>query len=138
MLCFLSAFKPACICLQEVGNSRFLSQSQFKNIFLKNYKPIFRRADPKYPGKRGLFIGIHNSYAFSTENADFDFIISANIFSFWNTKCSIGNMYFPQLRWPEARTWAFDELKLWIGNHNNNTPALLVGDFNMQDSSKFH
>ena len=52
--------------------------------------------------------------------------------SFWNQKYSIGNIYFSQYRWPEARLNAFSEMEKWLSRHNKeNSPAVLLGDFNM-------
>eukprot|EP00833_Pecoramyces_ruminatium_P002775 jgi/Orpsp1_1/1176807/evm.model.c7180000059111.1 len=81
---------------------------------------------------RGLFIGIHSSCSYNEEPSIYNYIISVNITSFWNQKCSIGNIYFPQNRWPDARLNAFSELDQWLRSHSNiNFPAVLVGDFNM-------
>jgi len=62
----------------------------------------------------------------------YKYIISVNITSFWSQKCTIGNIYFPQSKWKEARLVAFDELSQWLRFHNRkNVPTVLVGDFNM-------
>jgi len=75
---------------------------------------------------RGLFIGVHSSCSFFQEPFLYKYIISVNITSFWNQKCTIGNIYFPQSKWKEAR------LVVLLNFHNRkNDPAVLVGDFNM-------
>jgi len=81
---------------------------------------------------RGLYIGVHKSCTFSSDPLIFKYIISINLFSFWGQKYTVGNMYFPQTRWKEARLTAFQELDQWLSSHtNDNHPAILVGDFNM-------
>ncbi len=132
VLYFISTFKPACLCFQEIGNSQFLCETKNSSPYLTNYKSIHRRYNPNVPGMRGLYIGIHKSCTFSPDPISFKYIISVNVFSFWNQKCSIGNIYFPQSRWKEARTIALQELNQWLSSHNSdNHPAILVGDFNM-------
>ena len=129
---FLSIFKPVCICLQEIGNSQFLCGNKLASPQLPNYSPVYRRANPKVPGMRGLYIGVHKSCSFSPEPLLYKYIISVTIPSFWSQRCTVGNIYFPQTRWAEARLTAFDELDKWLNAHNkNNHPAVLVGDFNM-------
>ena len=102
-------FKPVCICLQETGNSKFLSKGNSPSIF--GYESVFLRANSKIPGMRGLYIGVHNSCSCTAENANYNYIISVSLKLFWNQKCSIGNIYFPQSRWPEARLYAFSEME---------------------------
>ncbi|KAG4103614.1 hypothetical protein H8356DRAFT_1030255 [Neocallimastix lanati (nom. inval.)] len=85
-----SVFKLVCICLQETGNSKFLSNGNSPSIF--GYESVFLRANSKIPGMRGLYIGVHSSY--TAENAIYNYIISFSLTSFWNQKCSIGNIYF--------------------------------------------
>ena len=132
VLYFISIFKPVCICLQEIGNSSFLCNSESTSPHLLNYKHIHRRANPKVPGMRGLFIGVHNSCSFSPDPLTYNYIVSVNIYSFWSTKCTVGNIYFPQIKWKDARLLAFQELDSWLSSHNNlNHPVVLVGDFNM-------
>ena len=81
---------------------------------------------------RGLFIGVHSSCSFFQEPFLYKYIISENITSFWNQKCIIGNIYFLQSKWKEARLVAFDELSQWLRFHKRkNVPTVLVGDFNM-------
>jgi len=129
---FNNTFKPICVCLQEIGNSQFLCGNSFTSSNLPNYNPVYRRANPKVPGMRGLYIGVHNSCSFTPEPFLYMYIISVNIVSFWNQRCTIGNIYFPQLRWKAERITAFDELDKWLNSHNKpNHPAILVGDFNM-------
>ena len=63
---------------------------------LKNYKHFFKKANNEIPGKRGLFIGFHNSCQASLENNTYEYVISLYTYDFWNfTKCSIGNVYVP-------------------------------------------
>jgi len=129
---FNNTFKPICVCLQEIGNSQYLCGNSFTSPNLPNYNPVYRRANPKVPGMRGLYIGVHNSCSFTPEPFLYKYIISVNIVSFWNQRCTIGNIYFPQLRWKAERITAFDELDKWLNSHNKpNHPAILVGDFNM-------
>jgi hypothetical protein len=40
-----------------------------------------------------LYIGIHNSYQFTHDNFKYRYILSVNIISFWNVRCSLGNIY---------------------------------------------
>ncbi|KAG4101686.1 hypothetical protein H8356DRAFT_1653902, partial [Neocallimastix lanati (nom. inval.)] len=54
---------------------------------------------------------VYNSCSYTAENAIYNYIISVSLTSFWNQKCSIGNIYFPQYRWPEARLNAFSEME---------------------------
>lgn len=62
----------------------------------------------------------------------YNYILSVNLTSFWGKKCAVGNIYFPQKRWKEARLAAFDELEKWLKFHSkDNYPAVLMGDFNM-------
>jgi len=43
----------------------------------------------------------------------------------------------PQNRWPDARSKTFSELNQWLKSHtNNNSPTVLVGDFNMPFEKK--
>ena len=92
---FSSVFKPVCICLQEIGNSQFLCGNKLASPQLLNYKPVYRRANPKVPGMRGLYIGIHNSCPFSPDPLLYSYIISVTTTTFWNLRCTIGNIYFP-------------------------------------------
>jgi len=80
---FNSIFKPICIYLQEVGNSHFLNNFNSDYPFLPQYNFLIRRADPNIPGIRGLFIGIHKSCSFLPDPFEYNYIISANIISFW-------------------------------------------------------
>jgi exonuclease III len=126
-----SIFKPICICLQETGKSKYLPKD-VSSPLIPYYNSVFLRANPKIPGMRGLFIGVHSSCSFFQEPFLYKYIISVNITSFWNQKCTIGNIYFPQSKWKEERLAAFDELSQWLRFHNRkNVPAVLVGDFNM-------
>jgi len=119
-----SVFKPVCICLQETSNSKFLSNGNSPSIF--DYESVFLRANFKIPGMRGLYIGVHNSWSYTTENAIYNYIILVSLTSFWNQKCSIGNIYFPQYRWSETRLNAFSEIEKWLSSHNKeNSPAVL-------------
>jgi len=94
------------------------------------YNSIFLRA--KIPGMRGLYIGVPNSCSYVPESSNFNYIISVCLISFWNLKCSIGNIYFPQTRWTEVRLNAFSELDKWLRYHNKDKAlAVLMGDFNM-------
>jgi len=97
-------------------------------LYLPNYTPIHRRAYPKVPGMRGLYIGVHNSCSFTPEPFLYKYIISVTISSFWSKKCTIGNIYFPQSRWREEKLIAFDELDKWLKSHSkSNHPTILVG-----------
>jgi len=126
-----SVFKPACICLQEIGKSKLLPKDSNSPI-IPDYKSVYLRADPNIPGMRGLFIGVHTSCSFFQEPFIYKYIISVTITSFWNQKCTIGNIYFPQTKWKEERINAFVELSHWLNFHDkNDSPAILVGDFNM-------
>ena len=126
-----SIFKPVCICLQETGKSKYLPKD-VSSPLIPNYNSVFLRANPKTPCMRGLFIGVYSSCSFFQETFLYKYIISVNITSFWNQKCTIGNIYFPQNKWKEARLVAFDELSQWLRFHNRkNVPAVLVGDFNL-------
>ena len=88
---------------------------------------------------RDLYIGVHNSCSYVPESSNFNYIISVCLTSFWNQKCSIGNIYFPQTRWTEARLNAFSELDKWLRCHNkDNAPAVLMGDFNMPFEKKIN
>ena len=49
----------------------------------------------KIPGIYGLYIGIHNSCQFTNYNLEYRYILSVNIISFWDVRCSIGNIYIP-------------------------------------------
>jgi len=98
VLYFISTFKPVCLCFQEIGNSQFLCNTKNSSPYLTNYKTVHRRYNPKVPVMRGLYIGIYKSCTFSPDPITFKCIISVNLFSFWNQKCSIRNTYFPQSR----------------------------------------
>jgi len=130
VLYLTSIFKPACICLQETGTSKLLSQSISTPGFIKNYITVHQRANHNINGMRGLYIGVHSSCSFAPEPLIYNYILSVNLNSFWGKKCSVGNIYFPQKRWKEARITAFDELDRWLKHHSKD-PAILVGDFNM-------
>eukprot|EP00833_Pecoramyces_ruminatium_P008357 jgi/Orpsp1_1/1182389/evm.model.c7180000081096.1 len=113
------------------GKSKYLPKD-ISSPLIPHYKSVFLRADPKTPGMRGLFIGVHSSCSFYQEPFLYKYIISVNITSFWNQKYTIGNIYFPQNKWKEARLIAFNELSQWLRFHNkDNVPAILIGDFNM-------
>ena len=62
-------------------------------------------------GMRVLYIGVHNFCSYADENANYNYIISVSSTSFWNQRCSIGNIYFPQYGWPEARLNAFSKIE---------------------------
>ena len=103
-----SIFKPVCICLQETLNSKFLVNDRSSSSpFLPNYIPVFLKANKKVPGMRGLYLGVHSSCSFCPEPLVYDFIISVCINSFWDRKCSVGNMYFPQSSLKNARLKVF-------------------------------
>ena len=52
-------------------------------------KCLFKKANNEIPGKRGLYIGFHNSCQASLENNTYEYIISLYTYNFWNfTKCS--------------------------------------------------
>jgi len=58
---FSYAFKK-----QENGSG---SSSKYPcRVSLKNYKHFFKKANNEIPGKRGLYIGFHNSCQASLEN----------------------------------------------------------------------
>jgi len=82
---------------------------------------------------RGLYIDVHNSCSYTAENANYDFIISVSLMSFFGIKnVSIGNIYFPQYTWPEARLHVFSEMEKCLSSYNKgNSPTVLLGDFNM-------
>jgi len=90
---------------------------------------------------RGLFIGIHKSCSFLPDPFEYNYIISANIISFWGISCSIGNIYIPTSSHKDARKNALYDAKNWLlSHHNSSKPDLLMGDFNMskQDISHFY
>ena len=128
---FNSIFKPLCICLQEIGNSNFLSSYSVKYPFLSQYKTLLRRADLNIPGMRGLYIGVHNSCTSSPDPFEYKYIISINLFSLWGVKCSIGNIYIPTKKHGEPRNNALSDLSNWLKNHTDN-PSFIVGDFNIK------
>ena len=90
-------FKPICICLQEVGNSRYLNVHSNNYPFLCHYNTILRKVDPNIPGMRSLSISVHRSCSFSPDLFEYKYIISVNITSFWGIKCTIGNMFLRSL-----------------------------------------
>ena len=90
-----STFKPICICLQETRKRKYLPKD-VSSPLIPYYNSIFLRANPKILGMRGLFIGVHSSCSFFQESFLYKYIISVNITSFWNQKCTIGNIYFLQ------------------------------------------
>jgi len=65
-----SVFKSICICLQETGNSKFLSKGNSPSIFGYNF--VCLRANSKISGMRGLYMGVHNSCSYTAENADYN------------------------------------------------------------------
>lgn len=130
----ISLFKPACICLQETGSSKLLSQNISAPNFIKNYITVHQRANHDINGMRGLYIGVHASCSFTPEPLIYNYILSVNLNSFWGKKCTVGNIYFPKKRWKDARISAFDELDRWLKHHNkDNLPAILVGDFHLTE-----
>ncbi|OUM60033.1 hypothetical protein PIROE2DRAFT_14288 [Piromyces sp. E2] len=54
---FNYVFKPICVCFQEISSSQFLCGNSVFSPSLPNYTPVYRRANPKVPGMRGLYIG---------------------------------------------------------------------------------
>jgi len=89
---------------------------------------------------RGLFIGIHKSCSFLPNPFEYNYIISANIISFWGISCSIDNIYISTSSHKDAHKNALYDAKNWLlSHHNSSKPALLMGDFNMskQDISQF-
>ena len=67
---FKLVIEPVCICLQETGNSKFLSKGNSPSIF--GYDSVFLCANSKIPGMRGLYIGVHNSCSYTAENANYN------------------------------------------------------------------
>jgi hypothetical protein len=65
-----SVIEPVCICLQETGNSKFLSKGNSPSIF--GYDSVFLCANSKIPGMRGLYIGVNNSCSYTAENANYN------------------------------------------------------------------
>eukprot|EP00833_Pecoramyces_ruminatium_P010910 jgi/Orpsp1_1/1184942/evm.model.c7180000091668.1 len=130
---FNDIFKPICICLQEVGNSKFLNNFTSSYPFLSQYNTLLRKADSNIPGMRGLYIGVHSSCSFYPDPFEFKYIISVNISSFWGVKCTIGNIYVPTITHKETRSFAISEINNWLKKHTKN-PSILVGDFNMTKS----
>ena len=47
--------------LSETGNGSGSSSKYPCRVSLKNYKHLFKKANNEIPGKRGLYIGFHNS-----------------------------------------------------------------------------
>ena len=101
-----STFKPICICLQETGKSKYLPKD-VSSPLIPYYNSVFLRANPKISGMRGLFIGVHSSCSFFQEPFLYKYIISVNITSFWNQKCTIGYIYFPQKQMERSKTSCF-------------------------------
>ncbi|KAG4104070.1 hypothetical protein H8356DRAFT_1639877 [Neocallimastix lanati (nom. inval.)] len=66
---------------------------------------------------RGLFIDIHVSCLYNEEPSIYNYTILVIITLFWNQKCSIGNIYYPQRRWPNACLKALSELNQWLRSH---------------------
>jgi len=127
---FITVHRPLFLCFQETGNGSG-SNSQYPcRVKIRNYKHFFKKADNSIPGKRGLYLGIHNSCQASIEDDSFDYIISLYTFNLWNkTKCSIGNVYIPQKRHNLFVRHAKTEVLTWLRNHDSH-PSILVGDFN--------
>jgi exonuclease III len=83
---------------------------------------------------RGLLIGVHSSCSFFQEPFLYKYIISVNITSLWNQKCTIENIYFPQSKMEGSKTSLL--LMNFLSGYvftieKKNVPAVLVGDFNM-------
>ena len=121
-------YKPLFLCFQETGNGSGSSSKYPCRVSLKNYKHFFKKANNEIPGKRGLYIGFHNSCQASLENNTYEYIISLYTYNFWNfTKCSIGNVYVSHrgnsLHARDARI----EILSWLNTFL--ILSMLVGDF---------
>ena len=128
---FIAMYKPLFVCFQETGNGSGSNSNYPCRVTLKNYKYFFKKADEAIPGKRGLFLGYHNSCHASFENNSSEYIISLYTYSLWNgIKCSIGNVYVPQRRHNLHARTALIEILSWLNNHSSH-PSILVGDFNL-------
>ncbi|OUM58040.1 hypothetical protein PIROE2DRAFT_16800 [Piromyces sp. E2] len=81
---------------------------QYGVLYLNSlFKPaLILHANPKIPGMKGLYIGVHSSCSFFQEPFIYKYIISGNI------------------------TLLESEM-LYRFHYKNNNPAVLVGDFNM-------
>jgi len=128
---FISMYKPLFLCFQETGNGSGSSSKYPCRVSLKNYKHFFKKANNEIPGKRGLYIGFHNSCQASLENNTYEYIISLYTYNFWNfTKCSIGNVYVPHSGHSLHARAARIEILSWLNSHSSH-PSMLVGDFNL-------
>jgi len=83
-------YKPLFLCFQETGNGSGSSSKYPCRVSLKNYKHFFKKANNEIPGKRGLYIGFHNSCQASLENNTYKYIISSegedhNFFQIFNS-----------------------------------------------------
>ena len=128
---FIAMYKPLFLCFQETGNGSGSTSKYPCRVILPNYKYFFKKAEDKTPGKRGLFLGYHNSCQASLDSSSFEYIISLNTYSLWdNKKCSIGNIYVPQRRHHPFVKHAKLEIISWLQLHSSN-PSILLGDFNL-------
>jgi len=87
------AFKKSVI-LNLFSRKNFSSSVTFWLQFYFILFYFFLRVNNKLPGMIGLFISIHTSCPYNDEPSIYklfiNYIISINITSFWNQKCSIG------------------------------------------------
>ena len=114
--------KPLFLCFQETGNGSGSSSKYPCRVSLKNYKHFFKKANNEIPGKRGLYIGFHNSCQASLENNTYEYIISLYTFNFWNfTKCSIGNVYVPHSGHSLHARAARIEILSWLNSHSSSS-----------------
>jgi len=128
---FISIYKPLFLCFQETGNGSGSNSNYPCWVRLKNFKHFFKKAEPEIPGKRGLYLGYHNSCHASLEDNTYEYIISLCTYSLWNgIKCSIGNVYVPQRKHSVLVEVARMDITSWLDNHASH-PAILLGDFNI-------